>query len=219
MSGLRIALSHFPSHKLDNSFILNSRSRIPRNVLTVHLGICQLPHVSSQLNNSVRLVIWIFHGASHRNQSDGSDGRTESTILQSQIDLQVNWTCYQSDGVVIRQILRLWSLLLPQPLSGSIEQLTGKWQKLSISSFSWLVVYSIYIDIFLTWNSEFQSVWYSYHLRQCFRKYVLICSEVTGSKILRNASKYIHNIKRSHTPGDSRLRIMFGVFIFATLCQ
>jgi len=75
---LSLARNHFPSHKLDHSFVVNSRSRPTCNVLPVRPGIYELAHVSSQLNNSVLLVIWIFHWDSYRNQSDGSDGRTDA---------------------------------------------------------------------------------------------------------------------------------------------
>lgn len=121
-SAISLSRNHLPSHKLDHSFVVNSRSRPTCNVFPVRPGIYELAHVSSQLNNSVLLAIWIFHWDSYRNQSDGSDGRTEvqcckvSSICRWIALAVIQTSCDQRNIECV-----CVELLLLQPLSDSIK--------------------------------------------------------------------------------------------------
>jgi len=119
--------SHFPSHKLDHSFVVNSRSRPTCNALPVRPGIYEVAHVSSQLNNSVLLVIWIFHWVSHRNQSDGSDGGTEAQCCKVRSICRwvalaiIQSSCDQTNIESVESIA-------PSNTQQLNQKLTGKWQ-------------------------------------------------------------------------------------------
>jgi len=206
-SALSLARNHFPSHKLDHSFVVNSRTRPTCNVLPVRPGTYELAHVSSQINNSVLLVIWIFHWDSYRNQSDGSGGRTEAqcckvrsicrwialAIIQSSCD-QRNIECVES--------------IAPSTTQRLNKKLTGKWQNYPFLHAVLLIVWSISLNVLFSLNHEFQSVCYPKHLPQYWRPFMVIDPEETDTEILRNVSYCVYKIKRFQTAGNSSLRII-----------
>jgi len=126
-SALSLPRSHFPSHKFDHSFVVNSRTRPTCNVLPVRPGIYELAHVSSQINNSVLLVIWIFHWVSHRNQSDGSDGRTEAQCCKVRSICRWNALAFIQSSCDQTNIENVESIA-PSTTQRLNQKFTGKWQ-------------------------------------------------------------------------------------------